>query len=241
MIQNRHIVVALTSLALLGAGTWSAAAPTTKKPAPKKPGANAPRSLDLRRAEKGLGPLDSYRVRYRYVVHNKDGQATDTTDYTRAIVRATGDQTFHYQQRNKTLNVDIAAFRVAGQERMISQMNGQVSTFAGFNDPFTPADVADLTGFRTGRLVARGETVNDIVADRYRFDQPPMNGYYVKGSMKADLWLAQKGGHIVRYSAKAAMSDGNRISWQFDLLDVNKVEPIKMPAEEAGAKEAESP
>ena len=241
MTRNRHAVAALTSLALLATGTWSAAAaPAAKKPSPKKPAAGtASRPLDLRRAEKDLGALDSYRVRYRYVVRNKDEDVTDTTDYTRSIVRATGDQAFHYQQRNKTLNVDIAAYRVAGQERMVSQMNGQVSTFAGFNDPFTRADVADLTGFRTGRLVARAETVNDIVADRYRFDQPPMNGYYVKGSMKADIWLAQKGGYVVRYTAQAAMSDGTRTTWQFDLLDVNKVEPIKMP--EAASREAESP
>jgi hypothetical protein len=78
-------------------------------------------------------------------------------------------------------------------------------------------------------LAGKGETANDIPADRYAFDHTslPTSGLTAG---KGDLWVANDGGYVVKLIANGFGPAGT-VSWEYNLMDVNQ--PVDIPLPEA--------
>lgn len=95
-------------------------------------------------------------------------------------------------------------------------------------------------------LVAKGETVNGVKADHYKVEQSSL-GFGTATSQSGDVWLAQSGGYMVKYTG-TAQGDFNIFSdttngttvWTYDLTGANQLKEIVLPAACADAAAAVS-
>jgi hypothetical protein len=95
-----------------------------------------------------------------------------------------------------------------------------------------------------GELVAQGETVNNIKADHYSAKSIDMS-LGEPTSISGDVWYAQDGGYIVRFTGKAEgkfllssnLIDGS-VTWDYEVTDINKVGEMQEPS---ACSEGDSP
>jgi len=80
------------------------------------------------------------------------------------------------------------------------------------------------------------ETVNQIPAVHYRFDQNALSLTEPKPSVSGEIWLAEQGGYVVKYTLNAAQPAettgvGLEVaqSWTYELSQVNTVESVALP------------
>jgi hypothetical protein len=85
------------------------------------------------------------------------------------------------------------------------------------------------------RLIARGEEVNGVVTDHYRFDQNNVNLGTVSAA-EGDIWISQDGGYTVKLTARATGSgffladmDNGEMTWEYSLSEINQDRQISLP------------
>lgn len=88
-----------------------------------------------------------------------------------------------------------------------------------------------------GAETAGSEAVNGVAADYYKFDERAL-GQVGLAKATGELWVASKGGYLVRYllTAKggaAYFGDGSdgTLSWDYELTGANQPPAIKLPAD----------
>jgi hypothetical protein len=93
-----------------------------------------------------------------------------------------------------------------------------------------------LTGV-IGAEEAAAETVNDVAADYYTFDERAFGQLDVAQSM-GEMWIATDGGYIIKYlvSTKGGadyFGEGieGTLTWDYELTDVNQTVKIELPAD----------
>jgi len=80
------------------------------------------------------------------------------------------------------------------------------------------------------------ETVNQIPAMHYHFDQNSLSLTEPKPAVTGEIWLAEQGGYVVKYTLNAAKPSettgvGLEVeqSWTYELSQVNAVESVALP------------
>ena len=104
-----------------------------------------------------------------------------------------------------------------------------------------------LRGMAAAQRTGSGENINGILSDHYRLDpsnQPPAGLEQIEG----DLWLAQEGGAVVRFTgslqgpvAFSSFSGTGILGWEYNLLEVDGPTQVSLPEECILAQSAEIP
>ncbi len=193
-----------------------------------------------------LDKLDSYRMRFSADMKSADGKADGKMMFIQEIIKADDAKRFQMQiegaafgsgqtdgaiQMIEIVEIGEASYMLSG-EGAAAQCVSFSSAEANPLDSFNPAD---LTGaIENATLVARGETVNGIKSDHYTFAENKLNTE-TKAKASGDLWVAQDGGYLVKYSGTAegelgGTDGGNRtMVWTYDIEEINKLSALTVP------------
>jgi uncharacterized protein YceK len=239
-----------------------AAAASTAKPKATVTLAVATSSEDgnfsLNNIDSGLDTLKSYREHMVYTYEGKDDKGAvqkGGLDLLQEVVVATKDQHLKMTSTDaKGAGQSYETFQVGGSTYLFNNTGGADSTCTSFSsstdlktDPSSMFKPRDMLGNLSGaKLVMKGENVNGVATDHYAANDKDFGmGLYT--SAKGDIWVAQNGGWVVKYTGEASGksaffgaggSDG-KISWEYSISDANKVDKIVVPPECEASKPAD--
>jgi hypothetical protein len=198
----------------------------------------------------GLDSLNSYQMQYTFAFEGKDDQgnsAKGSVTGAQEVIKASSDSYISFEATgdaaSSSINGKIETYQI-GQNNYIVTVDAQAkpqctafsfSELASQNGMiFKPSDF--LTEVKDAKLVKKGETVNEVKADHYQFDQSnlPSSGY---SAASGDIWIAQEGSYIVKYTGKATGSssifgsgiDVGDMTWDYSLTNINAITAIKPP------------
>jgi len=220
MADIKRFLPTVLALSLLGLGALGVAQPETLQ-------------LDFEHVylsdlSRGLEGLTSYRQ--RYLETTEGGETESRYEWTSALA-ASGDR-FTQESMTVPMPMTRANYEVGGGAFFYAEMGeGEVvCTPLPQAEPLPPmTQISDTTGFQTATLVGAGETVNGVLADRYRLEPPPIYAYYDEGSLSGELWVAREGGYLVKYEVTGRRGD-ETTTWSYDLTDVNGPVEVQLPA-----------
>lgn len=186
--------------------------------------------IALRDVNKNLEPLGSYRQ--HHLVTQREGDTVTVQSEWSYTKLASGDETVEVSY--PTFGQRTTDYLVGGEAYTLSQMGDEAMCFAMPEPNLTPldmviGDVSDLTGLHSATLVEQGVTVDDQLADHYRFDPPMRAGTNEGWTISGDIWLAQTGGYIVRYEVEADTGSGVT-RWEYDAAPLDPTANISLPA-----------
>lgn len=236
-------------------------APPTEKPATATPGsgkatavsgatpaAGAPQISD---AMAGLDKFDSYRMAYNMTIEGKDANgkaAKQQIKLTQEYIKSKDSMHMAMQGSGWEIESQAGAFDIyqigkTGYIMTTTKDNPKPTciSFSSDQPTFDKSQLIspdDLMGAIQSRdLVARGEMVNGVKADHYKLSKAEFD-FGVMTSQTGEVWIAQDGGHLVRFTGQAegdfslsADKIKGKVTWTYDLLDVNKLTAITLPPE----------
>ena len=94
-----------------------------------------------------------------------------------------------------------------------------------------------FTNLENAKLIQTDEMVNGIKSDHYQVNNVSLSDSIVT-SEPADIWVAQDGGYVVRFTGKGegvttsltvGASVTGEITWQYELTDINQISTIEIP------------
>ncbi len=196
----------------------------------------------------GLDQLQSYRLDLQVHFTGKNEQGQDflaSIETHEEKVAAEDTRHFMFLSNGQTaLPAALEYYQVGGKGYTLSTAMGSNPTCMevgaesfqyGSGLALLPQEVFQNNA--SSQRVAQGEVVNGIASDHYHIQQsyPAQSGLEKK---EGDLWVAQQGGYIVRFSGflqgQVALSDINGqgvIGWDYNLTDANQVSSIAIPEE----------
>jgi hypothetical protein len=205
---------------------------------------------------KDLGGLNSFHMRMQWSFTGKDKAGVEKTGNFELAQQIIRDKSTHTRM-SASGTADAAGgfetYQDGDAMYLLSQKDGKAecmylsSADQKLNqaDAYQPASVfGDL---RDARLVARGERVNGVAADHYRTAAGSVASVFGSLTVKsADVWIAQDKDYVVRYVGESAgagvlMASGLTEAvyrWEYDVLDVNAVQPFALPPECIAARPA---
>jgi hypothetical protein len=207
--------------------------------------------------DKNLNKLKSYREHVVYTFEGKDAKGNSSKgglDLLQEVVVASNEQHIKMTRSgSRDAGKAYETFQVGGSMYIYNNTGGADSSCTSFSsssnpstDPTAMYSPRDFLGsLQNAKLVNKGENVNSIVADRYAAsDKDLAMGLFT--SAKADIWVAQDGGWVVKYVGEAtgkspllgANTEG-KITWDYNVEDANKIEKIALPPKCAASKPAE--
>jgi hypothetical protein len=136
---------------------------------------------------------------------------------------------------------DLTPGFVAEVEGVAYELAGDNScTAAVFKPQDSPAQALEPAGLLTGVIgadEAGAETVNDVPAKHYTFDERALALLNIAKST-GELWVATDGGYLVKYVLTTtggadyfgSGTDGT-LSWDYELTQVNQPVPFDLPAD----------
>lgn len=205
-------------------------------------------TIDITDIGGSLAGLQSYRLRFTYSFEGKDAQGQQqqgSIETLEEFIRGSSD---HHLRWSSTGTWGGAAqdgvfetFTVDGVSYLYTpagEQGEQCLSFSSEDTPpasgavFEPEDI--IGGLQNAELVSRGETVNGVEADHYRFDESDVT-FAAFSAARGDVWIAQEGGYLVRYVGEATGSgvlwDGEgTLRWEYNVEEANKIEAIELPA-----------
>ncbi len=233
-----------------------AAAQPTAKPADQQPPAdsnnsNATDLLELTDVTEGLNSLNSYESTFTMSFKGTDnGQPKEWT-------WATTEQ-FVKDPPAKHTTISGMGTDATGQDSSIETIEVGDKTYSRFgticassdsteaptaNTGFTPASV--IGDIKAAQLLGT-DNVNGVSAQHYAVDINSLTalGAYTNG--KSEVWVAQPGNFVVKYSFEATGKDAffggganteGTIKWEYELKSVNQPIVIEPPKDCGGAPE----
>lgn len=114
---------------------------------------------------------------------------------------------------------------------MISDQNDVIHTIKSFQPEYL------FQGIQIGALIESGVKVNGVLTDHYEVQNPGID-LHNADLQHSEIWLAQDGGYIVRFTGQvhadlpASVLSGNGIaSWEYNLKDINQVTGLQVPTD----------
>jgi hypothetical protein len=236
-------------------------APPTAKPGTTTPGSGKATAVSgatpaagipqTENAQTGLDKLESYRMNYNMVIDGKDAAGKAAKQELKLI------QEYIKSSNNMHMSIQGSgwATELGGNGLDFYQMDKTSYILTTAKDATKPTCMSfssdkptfdksqlmsmdELMGaIQSKDLVARGETVNGVKADHYKLSKADL-GFGVVTSQSGEVWVAQEGGYLVRFIGQAdgdfSLSDDKikgKVTWTYDLLQVNKLTAITLPAE----------
>ena len=134
---------------------------------------------------------------------------------------------------------DLDAVFMAEADEAAYEQRGENACNATMIDPGNSlAEWWEPAGFLTGVIGAEGagaETVNDVAASHYTFDERAL-GLLGLAQSTGEMWIASDGGYIVKYLVTTQgdadyFGEGieGTLTWDYELTDVNQPVTITLP------------
>jgi hypothetical protein len=186
----------------------------------------------------GLASLKSYHVSFHQdVTGSLDGQPFERHTHIE-LTRASGQSDFVRELQGT--DESASYFRAITTNQAVYRWNtldescqGEVGELLS-GETLEPAELL-LPILQTSKVGT--ETVNQIPLVHYHFDQNALPLTEPKPSVTGEIWLAEQGGYLVKYSlnaAKPAETTGAGLeaaqSWTYELSQINAVESVTLPA-----------
>lgn len=189
----------------------------------------------------GLGDLSSYKATLTYTFNGT--QAGQAEQWTKTYVMLTTKEPAARQITVETTgavpaidSVFMAEADGASYERL-----GENACSANLIEPGNSlADWMEPAGFLTsvmGAEEAGSETVNDVAANHYTFDERALGALDIMKST-GEVWVASDGGYIVKYTTTTTgdakyFGEGieGTVTWDYELTDVNQPLTLELPAD----------
>jgi len=185
----------------------------------------------------GLADLTSYHVSFHQDITGKlDGEPFERHTHIE-LTRASGQSDFLQEFQgtdglnsySRAIGTGQAAYRWNSPDQSCQGTMGEIYP----EENLEPADLL-LPVLQTSKVGA--ETLNQIPVIHYRFDQNALPLTDPKPSVTGDLWLAEQGGYVVKYTLNAAMPANitgkgmeTAQTWSYELSQVNAVDSIALP------------
>ena len=200
-----------------------------------------PGAFMLADTKSGLADLSSYKATLTY---SFDGtQAGQAENWSKTYVMLTTKE-----PAARLLTIDTTGAIPDVETVFMAEQNGASYERRGEND--CDASVIDQgislagwmepAGFLTsvmGADEAGSETVNDIAANHYTFDQRALGALDIVQST-GEMWVASEGGYIVKYSVTTKgdakyFGEGieGTVTYDYELTEVNKPIIIELPGD----------
>ncbi len=187
----------------------------------------------------GLADLASYKATLTLAFDGtRDGQAEQWSKTY--IMLATNEPVIRQLTLEKTGDLfDLDAVFMAEVNGAAYERRGENACSATVIDQRNSLiERLDPTGLLTGVIGAEqagAETVNDVAADHYTFDERAF-GQYGLAQSTGEMWVASEGGYIVRYLVTTKgdadyFGEGieGTITWDYQLTDVNQPVTFALP------------
>jgi hypothetical protein len=181
----------------------------------------------------GLADLKSYHVSFHQdVIGRKDGKPYEHHTHIE-LTRASG--AIDFMRELQSTDRSDSYFRAIQAIQAVYRWNSINDSCQGEEGTLRVGEVLDpaellLPVLKTAK--AGMETVNQISSIHYRFDQNALPLTDPKPTATGDMWLAENGGYLVKYTL-SAQSSGNGMegteSWTYELSRVNAVDALAMP------------
>jgi hypothetical protein len=185
----------------------------------------------------GLADLASYHASFRQdITGTLDGEPFERHTHIE-LTRASGQSDFLQEfQGTDGLN---SYSRAIGTGQAAYRWNSPDQSCQGTMGEIYPEENLELAELllpvlKTTQVGA--ETINQIPVVHYRFDQDALPLTDPKPSVTGDLWLAEQGGYVVKYTLTAAMPANitgkgmeTTQTWSYELSQVNTVDSIALP------------
>jgi len=208
-------------------------------------------TLHIGRLDDGLDKLKSYRVRMQYSLDGmSDANKTQSMSIELAheVVAAGKDQHINVSTMTAgvTNNGGLEVYQVRKASYVFNpraQGSNRCTRTSQLVDPtavLKPSEI--LSGLQTATLVKRGETVDNMSTDHYAADSTGFTaGQYATAG--ADIWIAQNGGYVVKYTGRAVRKDPkldaggeSAVTWDYRIEEANRIDAIQLPPECLTAK-----
>lgn len=199
-----------------------------------------------------LEELDSYRAEINLAFDGTNAEGADESGDVRMVmetINETGDMYVEMEMTGGDMGDGMESFsmemyQVGADAYMIMDMGGGEATCikgpadaAGEDAP----DIGDMVGdIENAVMVESGVDVNGITADHYTIEDVSSvfgDAEFEEGTVEvqnADVWIAQDGGYVVKMDVGASgeSTDGSEgaFSLQFELMEINEVSEIVVPA-----------
>ena len=187
----------------------------------------------------GLAGLKSYHVSFRQdVTGTLDGQPFERHTHIE-LTLAAGSEQFDFTRQLQTSESPAAYLRLAGIGNALYRWNVADDACQGLVGDQMPDEVIEparlLLPVIQAVQVAK-ETVNQVEAVHYHFDQGGLPLAEPKDAVSGDVWIAAQGGYVVKYTLNApapskptGKGQETAQSWAYELSQVNAVESIPLP------------
>jgi hypothetical protein len=181
----------------------------------------------------GLAELKSYHVSFHQdVTGTKDGKAYEHHTHIE-LTRTFGDSDYLRDlQGTERTTSNFRAIQVGQAVYRWDSLQGSCQGGEGAllqDEILDPAELL-LPVLHTTRVGT--ETINQIPAIHYQFDQNALPIMVPKPAAKGDLWLAEDGNYLIKYEL-TAQGNANGVegseSWTYELSQVNAVTAITLP------------
>lgn len=185
----------------------------------------------------GLADLKSYHVSFRQsVTGNLDGKPFER--HTRLeLTRVSGQADFIREL--KGTDESASYFRTIMTGQAIYRWNTSDESCQGTAGELRPEEILEPAELLLPILQSSQvgpETVNQIPTIHYRFDQDALALAEPKPSITGEIWLAEPGGFLVKYTleaAKPSKTTGTGLeaaqSWTYELSQVNTIGLLNLP------------
>jgi hypothetical protein len=212
-----------------------------------RPAANSPANIvfgpgafNFADTKAGLASLSSYKLMLKYSFDGtRDGK---TEQWSKTYVMLGTNEPAARQLTIETAGnipaVD-AVFMAESGGADYARL-GQNSCTASVTSKNSLAEWPDPAGFLIsviGADKAGTETVNNVAADHYTFDERALGGLGLVKST-GEMWVATDGGYIVRYLLRTKGDAGyfgkgieGTLTWDYEVTDVNQPVAIQLPVD----------
>jgi hypothetical protein len=185
----------------------------------------------------GLADLKSYHASFHQdITGTLDGKPLER--HTRIeLTRASGQSDFLQEFQGtdepsfyfRAIGMGQAAYRLYSPDETCQGSVGEVYP----EEKLEPAELL-IPIVKTSKVGT--ETINQIPAIHYHFDQNGLPLTDPKPSVTGEIWLAEQGGYLVKYLLNAAMPanpTGKGLeaaqTWSYELSQVNSIESVTLP------------
>jgi hypothetical protein len=193
-----------------------------------------------------LDNLNSYRLTFNYKVNGKNDSGNEISQSLDVLQEANNpSQSFHIKRNGEDVELE------AGQkDEEIYALNDKTYVLNTADSPcalfYTNQDYLEFISvfmienifptIEKGELIKKGEVINGIPTDHYTLNS--VDTYIGSpSSQKGDIWYAQDGGYVVRFTGEAegnyqlsSESGNGNMTWEYNLTDINQVNEIPFPS-----------
>ncbi len=231
-----------------------AAKPTVKptdKPADQPSNSQATDLLELKDVTEGLSSLNSYES--TFTMGFKGTESGQPKEWTWMMT-----EQFVKEPPAKRSSMSGLGAGVAGKDTSIETIEVGGKTYSKFGDICTSSDATEAptanTGFTPSSVIGDIKTaqllgtdnINGVPAQHFLVDVSAMNTLGAYTNSKSEVWIAQPGNFVVKYSFEATGKDTffgggsdaeGTIKWEYELKSANQPITIAPPEDCGGTPE----